>query len=316
MQNLHIIDILCCMSTMISPFRLGPEFTPSAVKKLLVYTLCFSLGSAFLNPFFTELLRIPGPQEWFSLSWWGIHHYLLWQPATYLFVHPIGAGGIGFSYLLSMLFHLYILWVMGSDICQKVSEKALTSLYLTSGILSGLISLFLMPMIGHYTILAGPTASIISLLICWSLLHPEQELLLFFLFPVKAKWLALGITGIALLFSVSNLQFVYSFLYLSGALTGYLYALIFWGVHSPFPALYKLELAVIRTSQKIKALLPKRKGASRKGKVVNIKTGEPDNDDAFVDSMLEKISRYGEGSLTFSERKRMKKISERKSNNT
>lgn len=303
------------MTTMMSPFRLGPEFTPSAVKKLLIYTLCFSLGSAFLNPFFTELMQIPGPQEWFSLSWWGFHRYLLWQPITYLFVHPIGGGGIGFSYLISLLFHLYILWVMGSDTCQKVSEKALTSLYLTSGILSGLITLFLMPVIGQYAVLAGPTASIISLLICWAFLHPEQELLLFFLFPVKAKWLALGITGIALLISVSNLQFIYSFLYLLGALIGYLYALIAWGVHSPFPALYKPELAVIRSSQKIKSLLPKRKRSSKKGKIVNIKTGEPDDDDAFVDSMLEKISRYGESSLTFSERKRMKKISEKKSNN-
>jgi membrane associated rhomboid family serine protease len=301
---------------MMSPYRIGPEFTPTAVKKLLILTLCFSLGSAFLNPFFSELMHIPGPQEWFSLSWWGMDRYLLWQPLSYLFIHPIARGGIGFSYFISLIFHLYILWVMGSDICQKVSEKAFTRLYLTTGVTSGLITLFLMPLIGQYAVLAGPTASIIGLLICWAFLHPEQELLLFFLFPVKAKWLALGITGIAMLLSVSNLQFIYFFLYLPGALIGYLYALVGWGVHSPFPTLYKPEWALIRFSQKLKSFLPKGKNPSKKGKIVSIKTGEPDDDEAFVDAMLEKISRYGEGSLTFSERKRMKSISERKSNNS
>lgn len=299
---------------MMSPYRIGPEFTPAAVKKLLIITLCLSLGSAFLNPFFSELMYIPGPQEWFSLSWWGIDRYLLWQPISYLFVHPIGRGGIGFSYLVNLIFHLYILWVMGSDICQKVSEKAFTRLYLTAGVVSGLITLCLMPVIGQYAVLAGPTASIIGLLICWALLHPEQELLLFFLFPVKAKWLALGITGIAMLISVSSLQFINFFLYLCGALIGYAYALIGWGVHSPFTALYKPEWALIRFSQKVKSFLPLRKSSSKKSKIVNIQTGEPDDDEAFIDAMLEKISRYGEGSLTFSERKRMKSISERKSN--
>lgn len=302
------------MTTTLSPFRLGPEYTPSTVKKLLIYTVCFSLGSAFLNPFFTDLLELPGPQEWFSLSWWGIHHYLFWQPLTYLFVHPINQSGIGFSYLINLFFHLYILWIMGSDICQRINEKAFAKLYITCGILSGLATLFLMPVFGQYAVLAGPTSAILSLLICWAFLNPEQEILLFFLFPVKAKWLALGITGIALLSSISNLQFTYLFLYFTGSLFGYLYALIAWGVHSPFSSIYKPELTVIRISQKIRSYLPTRNKTSKKGKIVNIKTGEPDNDEAFIDAMLEKISKFGESSLSFSERKRMNKISKQKSN--
>ncbi len=299
------------MTTTLSSFRLGPEFTPASVRKLIIYTLCLSLGSAFFNPFFTQLFGIPGPQEWLSLSWWGMDRYLLWQPLTYLFVHPF-RGGIGFSYFIGLIFNMYILWVMGSDICQRVNEKSFTRFYLICGVLSGLAALLLMPVIGQFAVLAGPTSSIIAILIIWAFLNPEQELLLLFLFPVKAKWLSLGIVGVALLVSMSNFQLVYFFLYLFGAIFGYLYGLIAWGVHSPFSFLYKTELAIIRASQKVRSRLPRKKG-SAKSKVINIKTGEPDDDDAFIDAMLEKISRYGENSLSYSERKRMKKISEKKS---
>lgn len=306
------LDTIIAMTTTISPFRLGPEFTPATVRKLIIYTLCFSLGSAFLDPFFTQIFGVPGPQEWFSLSWWGFQHYLLWQPITYLFVHPIGYGGIGFSYFIGLIFNIYILWVIGSDICQRIDEKSFMRFYLICGILSGIATLFIMPLIGQYVLLAGPATSVMAVLLIWAFLNPEQELLLFFLFPVKAKWLSLGILGLALLISLSNLQFIYFFHYLLGALFGYMYGLTVWGVHSPFPHLYKPELAIIRASQKIRRLVPHKKGSS-KSKVVNIKTGEPDDDEDFIDSMLEKISKYGENSLSFSERKRMEKISEKKS---
>ncbi len=309
-------DKVVAMSTMMSPFRLGPEWTPSAVKKLIFYTACISVSCALINAFFTQLMKIPGPQQWLSLSWWGISRYFLWQPVTYLFVHPMGYEGAGLSYLIGLLFNLYIIWVMGTDICQRISEKSFIKLYFTCGIAGGLISLFIMPILGQYAFLAGPSAAIMGILICWAFLHPEQELLLFFLIPIKAKWLSLGIIGAAVLISFSSFQFVNSFFYFSGAFIGYLYALIAWGIHSPFTGLYQTELLVIRSSQKFKKLfqflIPKKKNSS-KNKIVDIQTGEPSGDEAFIDAMLEKISRYGESSLSFSERKRMKKISEKRS---
>lgn len=300
------------MTMTTSSFRLGPEFTPAAVRKLMIYTLCMSIGSVFFNPFFTQIFGIPGPQEWFSLSWWGLQHYLLWQPFTYLFIHPIGYGGIGFSYFIGLIFNLYILWVMGSEICQRINEKSFTRFYLICGFISGIATLFFMPFIGQYAVLTGPVSSIIAILIIWAFLNPEQELLLFFLLPVKAKWLSLGILGVALLVSISGLQFISFFHYFFGAVSGYLYGLIIWGIHSPFPFMYKTELAIIRASQKVRQQILRKKSTS-KSKVVNIQTGEPDDDEAFVDSILEKISKYGESSLSFSERKRMKAISEKKS---
>ena len=48
-------------------------------------------------------------------------------------------------------------------------------------------------------------------------------------------------------------------------------------------------------------------------KIVDIKTGKTVLDDeAFIDEMLAKISRYGEKSLSWQERDRMRQISEKK----
>lgn len=63
-----------------------------------------------------------------------------------------------------------------------------------------------------------------------------------------------------------------------------------------------------------KALIGSFKGKKMTSKIVDIQTGQQwsSNDDAFIDSMLTKISKHGEASLTPSERRRMQNISERK----
>lgn len=309
--------ITATMTYTTSGFRIGPEFTPQIVKKLIIFTCIISFSSAITQAFFTLLLKVPGPQEWLSLSWWGMTRYLLWQPASFLFVSKLDSGGISFSYLLTLFFNMYILWVIGSDITYRVGDKPFLRLYFLSGIGAGLITLLLMPVFGQYSPLAGPAPAILALLVVWSLLHPEQEILLFFIFPVKAKWLSIGVIGAIIAMNLSSLNFVNFTFYTSGALIGYLYALIALGTHSPFPILYRFELATIRLSQKIKTLIPsfgRKAKKSGKSKIVDIKTGESDKDEDFIDAMLEKISRHGEHSLSWSERKRMKEISEKKIN--
>jgi len=61
--------------------------------------------------------------------------------------------------------------------------------------------------------------------------------------------------------------------------------------------------------------MPKHK-VEGKPNVIDMNTGKPlDDDDAFVDAMLAKISKQGENSLSWSERRRLNLISERKMQN-
>ncbi|NGX42503.1 MAG: hypothetical protein K940chlam7_00783 [Chlamydiae bacterium] len=298
-------------------FRLGPEFTPSIIRKIIIITCSISIISALINPLFIYLFGIPGPQEWFSLSWWGMTRFLWWQPISFLFVHY---GGVNLFFFIALLFNMYILWVMGSDVYNRVGQNPFLRLYFISGIGAGLITFLLMPITGQYGILSGATPSILALLVVWTLIHPEAELLLFFLIPVKAKWLTSGIIGAILLINLSNLNFVSFNLLFFGAFIGYIYALVAWGMHSPFPFVYRFELAVVRLAEKIRRLFlrlwrirTKVGKKKKKDTVFDIKTGEPLlEDDRFIDAMLEKISKHGEQSLTWKEKQRMQEISERR----
>ncbi len=289
--------------------RIGPERTPSLVKNLIILTSLISIGSAFVTGILRYIFGMNGPQEWLSLSWWGLQNLFLWQPLTYLFVHPIDGSGISFSFLILLAFNMYILWMMGSELIARMGAPSFARLYFFCGITSGILSLLLMPVFSQYSVIAGPSAAILAVMTVWAFLNPDREILLFFLIPIKSLWLIIGVLFAILLVNLSQFNFIYCFFYLSGALLGYFYALIAWGIHSPFIQLYKFELAVIRQFQRFK---PKQKSTGHK--IYNFATGEPELEDSvFIDAMLEKISKKGESALTSQERKRMDEISKKKS---
>jgi len=302
-------------------FRLGPEFTPQPIKKIILYTCAISLMAAISNNVFVMLFGIPGPMDWLSLTWWGIENYLLFQPVTFLFAHHTGGRGITFFFLLSLFFNLYILWIFGSDVYHRFGKNPFLRFYFISGIFAGLTALFLMPLTGQYGVLSGATPSILALLMVWTMINPESELLLFFLLPVKAKWLTLGLIGGAILVALSNADLVHFSLYLAAASIGYLYGVGIWGLHSPFPKLYSIELKLQRFASRWRNLTKRfvsRFKAQEKGKkkketvIVFPKNHINSDDDAFIDAMLAKISKYGQHSLTWQERERMQKISEKR----
>ena len=143
-------------------FRLGPESTPSIIKKLIFITGGASLLAALFTNFFNVQLGIPGPEEWFSLSWWGMSRYLWWQPVTFLFIHHTGYQGINLGFLSLLLFNMYILWVMGSDVYQRVGKTPFLRFYFITGIVAGLLAFLLMPITRQFGIVSGATPSILG----------------------------------------------------------------------------------------------------------------------------------------------------------
>jgi membrane associated rhomboid family serine protease len=286
--------------------RMSPESTPKVIRNLIFLTIGMTLLSAFLEPIFFTLLGTSGLQDWLSLSWYGITHFMLWQPITYLFILPEGYNGITFTLLLSLAFQMYMLWIIGTLILNIVGSRSFTAFYFCVGILSGLIAI----LVGH-NFLSGQGPILLALFTVWMMISPESELLLFLMFPVKVKWLTVGtIAGIFLIY-LSKLDFVYMTFYLSGALIGYVYAVMAWGMQSPFAWTKPIDnkLHAISNSWYIK-----KRQTEDSSKVINFKTGEPDmsDDDRFVDIMLTKISKYGQSSLSWSERRRLDSISKKK----
>lgn len=297
-----------------SGMRLGPESTPDTIKKLILVTCAVTIGVAFFNSIVVYFWGEPGPIGWLSLSWWGMRSYKLWQPLTFLFVQQTGYGGINLSFLLILLFNMYILWVFGSDVLSRVGKASFLKFYFGCGVCAGLCALLFMLLTGQYSVLSGATPSILALLVAWTLIYPDSIIFLFFLIPLKAKWLTLGVLGAILLVNLSNFDVVNLTFFGSAMVAGYLYSLIIWGLHSPFPQLYKMELAIVRAAMRIKKTFVSFPGSkkAKEDKTQPISKPKELDDEAFIDEMLEKISRQGQHSLSRQEQQRMDRIAEKR----
>jgi len=299
----------------------GPGFTPKTITWLILVTVIVSLLSAVTQTLMNQFGYYPGPQDIFSLSWWGFFTKgYIWQPITYLFVQGPIQNGITFSYLITLFFNMYLVWILGTHLVEIRGRGPFLRLYFISGILAGALSLLFIHLTGKYAVLAGAGPSVLALLTVWSMAFPETEIMLFFLIPMKAKWIIAGLFGAILLVTLTQGDFPDLVLYISAILFGYTYAAMAWGWPSPFEFTQPLDSRLAALGLRLRPYLPHwampKHKVEGKPNVIDMNTGKPlDDDDAFVDAMLAKISKQGENSLSWSERRRLNLISERKMQN-
>lgn len=297
--------------------RWGPEITPFLVRNLIILTAGLSLISALSEPLLNTLFGLPGLSHLLSLSWQGLHNYYIWQIVSFLFLEDTHGYGLSFVFLIALAFNMYLLWVMGSDLMGRVGEGAFLRFYLLTGVLAGLAALAALHFLGQDRMLSGPGPAILAVLTAWTLFNPEIDLLFFFLFPIKAKWLWVALIGTFLLVSLSHLDWVSLSFYGTAILAGYLYAVMAWDLQGPFTWMHPFDSFFAAVGRMVKKGTRKLlKPSVRKDKIIDFKTGEPLLDDnLFVDAMLEKISRQGEASLSWKERQRLQEISKAKQKN-
>jgi membrane associated rhomboid family serine protease len=290
--------------------QLGPEFTPKPILKLIGITAFISIFVTLTNTFFIHLFNW-SLAEVFSLSWSGMYKWYIWQPLTFIFIQDGGLDGINFWYLINLAFNMYLIWVIGSFIWEQIGNQSFFNLYFGSGITAGVIAFLCMPLLTQYTVISGPSAAILAMLMVWTMMHPETEVSLMFSIIIKAKWLMAGIIGGIVLINLSQLNFTDLIFYMSGVIWGYFYGLIALGLRSPYLKMRGFDQWFSNRLDQISRFARKRLPTN--DKVVDIQNGQPlKDDDQFIDEMLAKISRTGEPSLSWPEKQRLKKISEKK----
>ena len=296
---------------------LGPISTPPVIKILIALTAGISLSVALIQAVFTQFDIFPGPQLFLALNWWGIGRGYIWQFITYLFTQP---GEISFSSLIYLLINMYLLWVIGTDLVELKGKATFLRFYFFTGIAAGALALLFMTA-RPYASLAGPGGPLLAMLTVWMMRFPENEILLLFLLPVKTKWIVAGVIAALLLVTLSEWNIPWFILYLSSVLLGYGYAAISWGWQTPFPWTAKLDRELALLGSKMRKLLRRRSKVNsdekQKSKIIDLQTGKPVSDDElFVENMLAKISKYGENSLSWHEKKRLQQISEKRTKDT
>ena len=269
-----------------------PSNTPPSLKILLLTILGVSSFSYYIGPYLV-------------LSASGIRELYLWQFATYLFIHPFPAA------IIHLAFNLFLIWTFGASLMERIHPKLFFFLFFGSGIMGGLLAWIAMASLNLSTPLFGSSTALYALLTAWVILNPEAKLLLFFALPFKASHLLLGLIGLNLLIDLSRSDWIPLAAYIGAILFAYLFIIASCCIRSPFTLLSSFENAIFRTLERLKHLKEK---PIRHSKIYDFKSGEPVmNDDQFMDAMLARISLYGEESLTPEEKKRMQRISEKKS---
>lgn len=259
------------------------------LKILIGLTICLSLAAPF----------IPHLQSWLILSWAGIENLYLWQLITYVFIEP---GPFSFGFFIQLIFNMYILWMFGSTLIERSHPALFFALYFGAALTAGLASL-LIPNV----VLAGSTSAVFALIVAWMMVNPGSKLLLFFTLPFKAHWLVVGLVGFAFFVDISSSNWVGVVSLGASVLFGYLFALIVWREEGPFLILRPFERWILRLLEK------KKVEVYHSSKIFDIKSGEPVlSDDQFMDAMLDRISMYGEESLTPAEKQRMQIISSKR----
>lgn len=270
---------------------------PHPLKEIILATLAFSLSFPLLEALFSWAFSIPGPQTWTILSTFGIHHLWLWQPFTFLFVHGIPGAGISFGLLIEIAFHCYMIWALGASILERLGKKIFLQLYLGSGVVAGSITAFFLFFSSNSHFFGGSTPAILAILTLWTMMNNHAQLLLFFIFPIKAGFLLLATIAAITLVHLSNADFIGWIWMMSGMATGFVFGAC-QGYNSPFPQTKPIE-SWIKSMYSIFSLPT----PSSNSRIFDIKTGRPvQSDEEIVDKILEKIAKKGKKSLTLRER--------------
>jgi membrane associated rhomboid family serine protease len=218
-----------------------------------------------------------------------------WTLITYQFLH---------YNFLHILFNLLWLFWMGKIFAEYLGNKKLLSTYILGGIAGAIFFIVfynVFPLFRKELAIAqalGASASVLAITIAIAAYIPDYTLHLILIGPVKLKYIALA-TVVLDLIGMSGGNAGGHIAHLGGALYGYIFAM-------NLKSGKNIASWFDRMADGIKNLF------SRKGKMKVVKKARPLTDDEYlhnkkasqerVDSILDKISRSGYGSLTAEER--------------
>lgn len=158
--------------------KLEKKFGRFAIKNLTYYIM----GAYIIG----WLIQLSSPQvydAYLSLNAEAILHGQIWRIITFL-VNPPSSG------MLFMIFALYLYYFIGTNI-ERAWGTFRFNLYYFTGVLFHVIAAIIIYLLFGINFDLGTYYLNMSLFLAFAALYPDMQLLLFFIIPVKIKWLAL-----------------------------------------------------------------------------------------------------------------------------
>ena len=168
--------------------------------------------------YFAQRMYFPFFEENFSLIPSEIiTKFQVWRIFTYLFIHdPV-------SYL-HIFFNMYMLIMFGIQVEAEWGRRRFFFYYFLCGTGAGLFIFLIALISGENSLTMGASGAIFGIILAFSMLNPDAIILLFFILPIRAKYLVILYAGLELFFELSGAQPGVSHVgHLGGLLTGFLY---------------------------------------------------------------------------------------------
>jgi membrane associated rhomboid family serine protease len=193
-------------------YSFGPGPVTPAVRALLYA----NIGVYVASLIFPEIVVWLGlsPRLVLERGW-------LWQPVTYMFVHARSPTHI--------LFNMLILWMFGVELERMWRTRFFVKFYAITGIGAGLISILvsLLPFAAtratYDATIIGASGALYGLLLAFALYYPNRPILMFFFFPVPAKYFVAILGAVAFITSAEGSGSVAATTHLGGLLVAYIY---------------------------------------------------------------------------------------------
>ena len=206
-----------------------------------------------------------------------IEKHYIWQIFTYMFLH----GGF-----LHIFLNMYALLIFGIPVEQAWGSRRFLLYYAFTGIGAGVIILTINTFLGgvnYITPTIGASGAVFGLLLAFGMLFPDAEILIFFIIPMRAKFLVLLYGGIEFYSLVaSSGQSPVSH---AGHLGGIIFGLIFFLIIRKRGISFKSKLIKARLNREI----DRHETRSEK---------EIEQNDQLLETILVKLKAKGPGSIT------------------
>lgn len=149
----------------------------------------------------------------------------IWQLATYMFLHDFGDP-------FHLIFNMFVLWMFGSIFEPQWGTRGFLFYYFACG-LGGGVAVILMALLFPDTMffqspVLGASAAVLGFVIAFSVRFPDSYVYLFFMLPIKARYIGLAtvIGDLAINFFAQG--HIASQAHIGGMLTGYLLLTGYW----------------------------------------------------------------------------------------
>jgi membrane associated rhomboid family serine protease len=130
---------------------------------------------------------------------------------------------------MHLLFNMLALWMFGVELERMWGTRFFTKFYFVTGISAGLVQLLLgvlpLPFAAqfYYPSTVGASGAIFGLLMAYAIYFPNRPILMYFVFPVPAKYFVMIMGGLSLLLAMGGGGGIAHTAHLGGLAAGYLY---------------------------------------------------------------------------------------------